>query len=229
MRSKLQLALALTLTLACAPLAVHAQRDARHGNAQQAAPGERGRQPNKQGKDSGRGQQQRRGQQFNPGGPGRAQASPFERLRMMTPDEQRRALDSPMFRRMPPERQQQIRENLRRWNAMTPEQKQDMIDRERVWNEMSPEQQQRVRQEILPRWQSMEPRRRQALVRRLGVLRPLSEDEREAKLKDEAFLAGLTDEEREILRTVAKLRLPARPEDPPTPPPTDPPGDFPPL
>ena len=228
MDHRFQCAIVLAAALALAPCFANAQEK------QQAAPGkEERRGPGKQQRQQMR-RGERGGQAFNPNperGRGAGQ-SPFERLREMSPEDQERALNSPMFRRMPQERQQQIRENLRRWNAMSPEEKQDVIRRDRVWQQMTPEQRQRVREEILPRWQTMEPRRRQAIVRRLGALRPLSEDEREAKLKDEAFLAGLSTEEREILRTVAKLRLPAndRPEArPETPPQNPPPDELPPL
>jgi predicted Fe-S protein YdhL (DUF1289 family) len=168
-------------------------------------------------------------QQFNPGAPG--EPAPFlERLRHMSPDDQQRFLrENRRFQQMPADRQSQIRENLRRWNALTPDQQQEVIRRDQVWQGMTPEHRRRVREEILPRWQQMEPPRRQAIMRRLNVLRPLSDDDRDAKLKDEAFLAGLSAEEREVLHTVAKLRLPppGQPEAQPQVPPPDP--DLPPL
>lgn len=218
--------MALALSLALAPAVFSAQRDtqkAQPGNEKQrrkAQQQERRAQP-RPGKNTDAVAPRRGADNFQPGN---APDSPFlDRLRQMSPDDQRRFLEgNPRFRRMPGDRQQQIRENLRRWNAMSSEQKQDLIHRERVWQQMTLDQRQRVRQEILPRWQNMEAPRRQAIMRRLGVLRPLSEEEREAKLKDEAFLAGLNAEEREVLHTVAKLRLPPPGrDDPPSNPPQD--------
>lgn len=226
---KFQFGIALAFALAFLPSTTMAQRGAGQGkqrkerlqrgpNAREEKKAEQQLPPDGRGQGlqpgrSGLG----RGQGLGPG-PGEPGNTAFERLRTMLPQEQERALRSSMFRRMPPQRQAQIRENLRRWNAMTPEQKQDLIERDRIWQQMSPEQRHRVRTEIMPRWQSMEPQRRQAIVRRLGVLRPLSTEEREAKLKDEAFLVGLTPEEREVLQTVAKLRLPPPDRENPPPP-----------
>jgi len=44
---------------------------------------------------------------------------------------------SDQFRRLPPERQQRIRENLRRWNALTPDQKETFREREEIFQSFS--------------------------------------------------------------------------------------------
>ena len=224
MTRALQCGIALALVaLVCAPGAVSAQA----GRGRQGKPPEQvrpaGNAPQNRRQAQERQEKQNpRGREFQPGEPGGA--PPFlERLRQMSPQDQDRFLNNNRrFRQMTPEAQARFRENLRRWNAMTPEEKRAVMDRQKIWQSMSPEQRRRVREEIMPRWESMDPQRRRAIVRRLSVLRPLSEEEREAKLKDEAFLAGLNAEEREILQTVAKLRLPA-PEHGPTTPPPEPP------
>jgi hypothetical protein len=43
-------------------------------------------------------------------------------------------------------------------------------------------------------------------------LHDLSDDERDARLKDDAFLRGLSDEDRGLLRELARLRLGGPPE-----------------
>ena len=148
----------------------------------------------------------------------------MERLREMTPEQQERFMtNNERFRMLPAERQAEIRENLRRWNSLSPEQQRAFRERDEVWRSMSPEQRRRVREEIMPRWQQLEPRRRQALMRRLRVLRDLSEEERGSRLADEAFLTGLSTDDRELLRELSRLHIgppPERHEPPPEEPPT---------
>lgn len=147
----------------------------------------------------------------------------IERLRQMPPERRERFFqNNRIFQSMPPEEQARIRENLRRWDALSPQQRRELLRRNFVWQQMSPEQRQRVREEILPRWQQLAPERRQAIERRLRALGPLSDEEREARLKDESFLRGLSVEDQELLRELSRLRLGAaeRPEPPqPEPPP----------
>jgi hypothetical protein len=159
------------------------------------------------------------GKAFGPRGfaPGAGVPPQFiERLRNLSPEEQEQFLrNNGRFRQLPPERQEEIRRNLRLWNALTPQQREELRERERVWASLSPEERRRIREEIFPKWRELEPERRRALVRRLAALRLLSEAEREAKLKDEDFLRGLNAEDRELLQTLARLRVGPGPEPPP--------------
>ena len=165
------------------------------------------------GQPQGAGGQSGPGKNFVPGGARRAggPAVPpqfMERLRQMTPADQERFLNNhARFNNLPPERQEQIRQNLRHWNSLTPDQQREMRDREDRWGRMSPEQQRHIREEILPKWKNLDPARRQPIMRRLRALRGMTDEEREARLKDEAFLSGLSTEDREMLRELARLRI----------------------
>ena len=132
----------------------------------------------------------------------------LERMRGMPPEEQERFMqNNRRFRDMSPEQQEEIRRRLQHWNSLTPQQRRAIIDRERIWREMTPEQRRRVRQEIYPRWEQLPPDRRQTILRRLHALQSLSESERAARLSEERFLAGLSGEDRELLRELARLRV----------------------
>jgi predicted Fe-S protein YdhL (DUF1289 family) len=165
---------------------------------------------------------EQRGDQMPPGkgpgqmmGPGKMMGQPggvppamMERLREMTPREQERFLrNNQRFRMLPPMQQRMLRERLMQWNRLSPAEREAIRERERVWAQMSPEQQRRVREEIMPRWQQLPPERRQAVMRRLGVLRDLDDTQRDARLQDEEFLRGLSPEDRELLRELARLRI----------------------
>lgn len=139
----------------------------------------------------------------------------MERLREMSPDEQERFLENnERFKNLPPERQAQIRRRLQNWNSLAPEQQRAVRERERVWQQMSPEQRRGIREEILPRWQQLPADRRQVLLGRLRALRDLNDAQQAAKLKDEAFLSGLSPDERVMLRGLSKLRVGTPPEPP---------------
>jgi hypothetical protein len=79
---------------------------------------------------------------------------------------------------------------------------------------MTPEQQRYVRQSLLPRWQQLPPLRRQALLQRLHSLRNMSEEDRQTKLNDPAFVQGLNPEDREMLGQLAHLHVGMAPDPP---------------
>jgi hypothetical protein len=149
------------------------------------------------------------GRNFLPGEPGAGpMANAFDRLRRMSPEEQEQFLrNHPRFQRLPPEQQQAFRDRLREWNALSAQEREERLRVEKTLGELTPQQRQRVRQVIFPRWQQLEPGRKMQIVRRLNSLRGLTHEERERRLDDAAFLQGLSEEEAEILRTFARLRL----------------------
>ncbi len=77
---------------------------------------------------------------------------------------------------------------------------------------MTPDQRQYVRQSLFPRWQQLPGPRRQAILQRLHSLRDMSEADRESKLNDPAFTAGLEPEDREMLGQLAHLHVGMAPD-----------------
>lgn len=139
----------------------------------------------------------------------------MERLQDMSPAQQDRFLNNnERFQNLPPERQALIRRRLQGWNGLTPEQRLAIRERQRIWEQMAPEQQRHVRDELLPKWRQLPPDRKQAIVERLHLLHRLSEAERTAKLNDPSFLAGLSPEDREMLRELSHLSVGNAPEPP---------------
>jgi hypothetical protein len=172
------------------------------------------------GQPQGAGGQGGPGKAFMPGrGPGDGAGVPpqwLERLHQMSPQDQERFMNNNQrFRNLPPERQTEIRQRLRRWNSMTPQQQDEFRRRQRVLESMTPEERKRIREEIMPRWQQLSQDRRQPIMRRLRALNGLTDEERETRLKDEAFLRGLKEEDRELLRELARLRMGGGPQEGP--------------
>jgi len=141
----------------------------------------------------------------------------LRRLRELTPMEQRRFMaNNPQFLRLPPERQDLIRQRLRQWNAMTPQEKERVHEREEILAGLSPAQRQEARR-IFPQWMDLTPGRRQAVMVAFRHLRDLPPGERRGFLDSQPVREQYSPHEREILEGLNKL-LPTsgeRPSEPP--------------
>jgi Protein of unknown function (DUF3106) len=132
-----------------------------------------------------------------------------EHVHELSPEEQERFFkNNAHFQSLPPGQQAQIREKLQQFNSLSPAERNDIRIRERNWEMMSPEQREHIRTDILPRWEQLPAERRQLIMGRLGVLRDMSEADRQSKLNDEQFLNGLNPDERDMLRNLNTLRNP---------------------
>jgi hypothetical protein len=132
-----------------------------------------------------------------------------QKLRDMPPEQQQRFLENnEQFKRLAPERQEQIRRNLDNWNKLPPEEKQATVEREQVLERMTPEQRAYVRDTLLPKWQGMPQDRRQVINRHLATLRNMSPATQQAALSDPKFMQGLSPDEQSMLRDLNSLRNP---------------------
>lgn len=128
----------------------------------------------------------------------------FQQLREISPAEQERVMQGDArFQSLPPERQQQIRDNLNRWNAATPEERQLLVQREQILQSFSPEQRDQIRQ-IFPRYRQLTPESRQAVMQTFLKLRNLPPGERE-KFLASPEVQQLSPEERGILGDLKSL------------------------
>ena len=71
----------------------------------------------------------------------------LRRYKDLPPAEQDRELQKdPAFRRLPPERQQQLRQRLQHFSDLPPQQQLRMLNRMETWEHLTPEQKQQARQ-----------------------------------------------------------------------------------
>ncbi len=149
-----------------------------------------------------------------PGGPGaRPGRNPIDRWNAMSPEERERELQ-----KLPPERQQQIRERLERFNSLPPEQQERLRQRWAMFHRLPPDRQQKVRRDMRALYE-MEPERRRAMVREFAELDHMSESDRESRFKSEEFRTRFTPEEQKILHDLADIpNEPPKEEHPATPP-----------
>ena len=129
-----------------------------------------------------------------------------DQLKLMQPAEQEQFLrNNQRFRSLSPEQQALIRRRLRIWNNLPLEKREAVLEREQIWQMLPPAQRRLVRESILPRWQTLPVARRQAILRKLRELRALDGVQRNARLSDGGFLAGMSEEDRQMLRDLVSL------------------------
>ena len=107
-----------------------------------------------------------------------------------------------------PARQQQVLQNLDKWNRLSPEEKEAVRVRDNFLENLPPERQEYVRNVLLPKWQALPQPRRQAINRHLAMLGKMSPATQEAALSDPRFLGGLSPDEQAMLRDLNSLRNP---------------------
>jgi Protein of unknown function (DUF3106) len=134
--------------------------------------------------------------------------------RSLTPEQQRKALESdPQFRNLPPWRQQQLRNSLQRFNGMPAEQQNRMLNRMETWEHLTPEQKSQARQ-LHAQMQQLPPERRQAIRNAVQSLRAMPPDARQRMIDSDAYKSRFTPQEREILNNASRLPLaPAEPNE----------------
>ena len=126
---------------------------------------------------------------FNPNRPPNATVRP----RDLTP-QQRQNLEK--FYRLPPQKQQEIRDRLRQWQKLTPDQ------------------QTHIKNDLSPKWQQLSPDRQKAIRQRLGVLQNMPESARNQHLSDPNFTRGMSEDDQAMLRDLSHMHVGA--PDPPT-------------
>jgi hypothetical protein len=145
----------------------------------------------------------------------------LRRYKGMSPGEQERALQSdPAFRRLPPERQQLLRQRLHHFASLPPEQQQRMLNRMETWEHLTPGQKQQAR-ELFGRMQQLPPDRRRMVTTAVRDLRAMPPGQREAIIDSNRFRGMFSPEERDIMRGATRLPLAApensKPEEPAAP------------
>jgi hypothetical protein len=162
------------------------------------------------------------GRQAAPNHQGQAHAGDWlRRYKGLPPGEQDRALQNdPGFRRMSPEQQQRLRQQLHYFASLPPGEQQRIINNMDRWAHLTPEQKQQAR-EVFGRMQQLPPVRRgmvRTAIRDLSVMPP---EQREGIIDSKRFKKMFSPEERDIMRGAVRLPLApqenGRPEEPPAP------------
>jgi hypothetical protein len=129
---------------------------------------------------------------------------PVDRWNAMTPEQRDRALQ-----KLPPDRQQKIRDQIARFNSLPEKEQQRLRDRYRRLQQLPPEKQEAVRRE-LRQFNETPPERRRVLAREMRQLRGMSEDEQRTRVKSDEFRTRYTPEEQQMLQDLSDYLRPAQ-------------------
>jgi Protein of unknown function (DUF3106) len=179
----------LTAALALSPAVVSAQqRKAQQNNAPrlQAPPGNGG---------------------WAPKGPGPHRGEWLRNNKDLPLQEQEKKLQSdPSFQALPPERQQQLKNRLERFNSLPPDQRERVLQRMETWEHLTPQKQQEA-MGIFDRMKNMPPDRRTMMRSAYRNLEAMSPQERQRVLDSDRFKSMFNDDERDLLKRSLDLNL----------------------
>jgi len=121
-------------------------------------------------------------------------------------DQQRRALErDPQFRRLPPQRQQQLEQGLQRFNNMPPERQQLVLQRMETWEHLTAQQKQDFRG-MGQRFNSLPADRKHAVRSAIESLRAMPPAARQREIESGRF-SQFSPQEKQILNDAARLPL----------------------
>ena len=108
----------------------------------------------------------------------------------------------------------QQRQNLEKFSKLPPQRQQELREAAQQWRRLTPEQQNHIKSDVLPQWKQMPPDRQRAIRQRLGVLQNMPESARNQHLNDPNFTKGMSEEDKAMLRDLSHMHVGA--PDPPT-------------
>jgi uncharacterized protein DUF3106 len=130
----------------------------------------------------------------------------------LSPDEQQRALENdPQFRKLPAERQEQLRKRLEHFSTLPPQQQDRILNRMDAWEHLTPEQRQQARG-LAQQMRQLAPDRRRMMQTAIRNLRQMPPDQRQQVLDSPRFKSIFSPEEQVMLKGITQLPLaPAEP------------------
>jgi hypothetical protein len=135
---------------------------------------------------------------------------PIDRWNDMKPEQRERALA-----KLPPERQQKIRDQIARFNSLPEAEQQRLRERYRRLQQMPPDKQDAVRRE-LRQFNETPPERRRVLVREMRDLRKLSDTDRRTRMASDEYRARYSPDEQHMLEDLTDYLSPGSSPAPPS-------------
>jgi hypothetical protein len=122
-------------------------------------------------------------------------------------DQQERALENdPQFRKLAPQRQQQLRQRLDRFNSLPPQQQERILNRMDTWEHLTPQQKQTARG-LYQQMQKLPPGRRDMVENAIHDLRQMPPEQRQQALESPRYRNMFTPGERNMLNGITELPL----------------------
>jgi len=126
----------------------------------------------------------------------------------LPPDQQMKALESdPFFKRLSPQRQNELRERLKRFNSLPPEKRDQALQRMEFLSKLSSPQREELRK-ASAQLKSLPPDRQVAVHKAVRHLRQMPPDERKQVLGSDRFKSTFSDQEQKLIGQLAEMNLP---------------------
>lgn len=123
----------------------------------------------------------------------------------LPPDQQEKALENdPFFKRLPQQRQNELKERLKKFNSLPPKQRDNAIRRMQYWDRLSPDQRKQVR-EANQQIETLPQPRRVELHRELRKLVQMSPQQRQQAFDSDEFKSTFSGQEQAILKNLASI------------------------
>jgi hypothetical protein len=121
------------------------------------------------------------------------------------PDQQLKLLESePAFKKLTPDRQNALRERLKKFNSMPPEKRQQALKRMEFLAKLTPQQREQLR-DASKQLQGLPQERQVAVHKALRHLRKMPPPEREQILQSDLFRSTFSDQEQKLISQLAAM------------------------
>jgi len=119
--------------------------------------------------------------------------------------QQKQSLENdPDFKKLPPQRQQELQQRLQKFNSLPPEQQQRILERIDKFNRMTPQQRAQARA-LLDRMRALPEERRELVRQQIHALVGMNPNQRQQFMSSEKFNEQYTPDERDMMTRALEL------------------------
>jgi len=119
--------------------------------------------------------------------------------------QQKQSLENdPDFKKLPPQRQQELQQRLQKFNSLPPEQQQRILERIDKFNRMTPQQRAQARA-LLDRMRALPEERRELVRQQIHALVGMNPNQRQQFMNSEKFNEQYTPDERDMMTRALEL------------------------
>jgi Protein of unknown function (DUF3106) len=123
----------------------------------------------------------------------------------LPPDQQLKALESdPTFKRLSQQRQNELRERLKKFNSLSPEKRDQALQRMEFLAKLTPTQRQQLR-DANQQLKGLPPERQVAVHTALRHLRQMPPAERQQVIQSDRFRSTFSDQEQKLISQLAEM------------------------
>jgi hypothetical protein len=141
------------------------------------------------------------------GGPPGPHHGDWLRKNLNTPpaQQQRELENDPKFQKLPPERQERLKQRLKWFNSLSPNQQQKILQRQEKWEHMTPQQHDQARS-VFDRLQAMPEERRNSIRQQMHAFSGMTPEQQQNFMNSDQFKREFSPDERDVMQRWLSLR-----------------------